>query len=166
MTMIGKCRHGIFQQLTAWADGPNLMTQCPIVPGKRYTYKFNVIGQEGTLWWHAHVSVLRATVYGALIIRPRSGTHGYPFPKPHKEVPILLGMCILSQLIIHQNTSYWSYSITINWGNFWKFRWMVECQRGRCGERGLAVWWCTQHLWCIHHQWKARRSLQLQYSQT
>jgi len=68
-----------------------MITQCPIVPGNSYTYKFNIIGQEGTLWWHAHVSTLRATVYGALIIRPRAGTHAYPFPKPYKEVPILLG---------------------------------------------------------------------------
>ncbi|KAJ1419858.1 Multicopper oxidase, type 1 [Sesbania bispinosa] len=48
------------------------------------------IGQEGTLWWHAHSSWLRATVYGALIIRPRQG-HSYPFIKPYKEVPLLLG---------------------------------------------------------------------------
>ncbi|KAJ9180632.1 hypothetical protein P3X46_008848 [Hevea brasiliensis] len=82
--------HGIFQKLSGWADGPNMVTQCPIIPGSSYTYKFKVIKQEGTLWWHAHVSTLRATVYGALIIRPRSG-RSYPFPKPDKEVPILLG---------------------------------------------------------------------------
>ncbi|WCJ28391.1 laccase 7 [Euphorbia peplus] len=82
--------HGIFQKLSAWADGPNMVTQCPILPGNSYTYKFKVIKQEGTLWWHAHFLTLRATVYGALIIRPRSG-HSYPFPKPDKEVPILLG---------------------------------------------------------------------------
>ncbi|KAJ6806881.1 laccase-25-like precursor [Iris pallida] len=83
--------HGIFQQLTAWADGPNFITQCPIVPGNSYTYRFNITGQEGTLWWHAHASFLRATVYGAIIIRPRAGTKAYPFPKPHKEFPIILG---------------------------------------------------------------------------
>lgn len=83
--------HGIYQLLTAWADGPNYITQCPIVPGKSYTYKFNITGQEGTLWWHAHASTLRATVYGALIIRPRAGSDAYPFPKPDKEVPIILG---------------------------------------------------------------------------
>ncbi|KAJ9185297.1 hypothetical protein P3X46_004949 [Hevea brasiliensis] len=82
--------HGIFQKLSGWADGPNMVTQCPIIPGSSYTYRFKVIKQEGTLWWHAHVLTLRATVYGALIIRPRSG-HSYPFPKPDKEVPILLG---------------------------------------------------------------------------
>ncbi|MQL95831.1 hypothetical protein Taro_028498 [Colocasia esculenta] len=83
--------HGIFQLLSGWADGPNYVTQCPIPPGGSYTYKFKVVGQEGTLWWHAHVSFLRATVYGALIIYPRAGTKAYPFPKPYEEVPILLG---------------------------------------------------------------------------
>ncbi|KAJ6913232.1 hypothetical protein NC651_015671 [Populus alba x Populus x berolinensis] len=67
-----------------------MVTQCPIPPGGSYTYQFKLLKQEGTLWWHAHVSWLRATVHGALIIRPRSG-HPYPFPKPDKEVPILFG---------------------------------------------------------------------------
>ncbi|KAK1299447.1 Laccase-7 [Acorus calamus] len=82
--------HGVFQLLTPWADGPSYITQCPISPGHSYTYKFKIVDQEGTLWWHAHVSWLRATVYGGLIIHPRLG-RSYPFPKPHKEVPILLG---------------------------------------------------------------------------
>lgn len=75
---------------TGWADGPEFVTQCPIRPGGSYTYRFTVQGQEGTLWWHAHSSWLRATVYGALIIRPREGEL-YPFPKPNHETPILLG---------------------------------------------------------------------------
>ncbi|XP_058100129.1 laccase-7-like [Magnolia sinica] len=82
--------HGIFQKLSAWADGPAYVTQCPMVPGNSYTYRFNVTAQEGTLWWHAHVSLLRATVYGALIIHPRAG-RSYPFIKPHKEFPIVIG---------------------------------------------------------------------------
>ncbi|KAI3423294.1 uncharacterized protein J3R85_011138 [Psidium guajava] len=82
--------HGVFQLLSGWSDGPEYITQCPIRPGNSYTYKFTITGQEGTLWWHAHVQWLRATVHGALIIRPRSG-HKYPFPKPHREVPIILG---------------------------------------------------------------------------
>ena len=86
----------MFQLLSAWADGPSMVTQCPIPPGGKYTYKFELLRQEGTLWWHAHVSFLRATVYGALIIRPRSG-HPYPFPKPHREVPILLGRQLASR---------------------------------------------------------------------
>ncbi|XP_022747254.1 laccase-7-like [Durio zibethinus] len=82
--------HGVFQKLSGWADGPNMVTQCPICPGSQYTYKFTIIEQEGTLWWHAHVSWLRATIYGALIIRPRAG-QSYPFPKPYEEILIILG---------------------------------------------------------------------------
>ncbi|CAL5388455.1 unnamed protein product [Camellia sinensis] len=82
--------HGIFQLLSGWADGPEYVTQCPIHPGNSYTYKFKITGQEGTLWWHAHSQWLRATVHGALIIRPRAG-HSYPFPKPYREFPILFG---------------------------------------------------------------------------
>ncbi|XP_051143331.1 laccase-12-like [Andrographis paniculata] len=82
--------HGVRQLRTAWADGPEFITQCPIRPGGSYTYRFTIRGQEGTLWWHAHSSWLRATVYGALIIRPRAGA-SYPFPKPKRETPLLLG---------------------------------------------------------------------------
>ncbi|KAG8050991.1 hypothetical protein GUJ93_ZPchr0009g2175 [Zizania palustris] len=83
--------HGVFQRGTQWADGPAMITQCPVRPGGNYTYRFNVTGQEGTLWWHAHISFLRATVYGALVIRPRGGDKAYPFPKPDKEVVVILG---------------------------------------------------------------------------
>ncbi|XP_039801680.1 laccase-25-like [Panicum virgatum] len=68
-----------------------MVTQCPVKPGGNYTYRFNVTDQEGTLWWHAHISLLRATVYGALVIRPRGGAEAYPFPKPHGEETVLLG---------------------------------------------------------------------------
>lgn len=82
--------HGIRQNRTGWADGPEFVTQCPIRPGGSYTYRFTIEGQEGTLWWHAHSSWLRATVYGALIIYPKRGS-SYPFIKPKRETPILLG---------------------------------------------------------------------------
>jgi len=76
---------------TGWADGPEFVTQCPIKPGGSYKYRFTIEGQEGTLWWHAHSSWLRATVYGALIIRPRENKT-YPFAKPSREVPVILGL--------------------------------------------------------------------------
>ncbi|KAL5709240.1 laccase [Ranunculus cassubicifolius] len=82
--------HGVFQLFSNWADGPAYVTQCPIAPKTSYTHRFKVTGQEGTLWWHAHFSALRDSVYGALIIRPRQG-RSYPFRKPDAEVPILLG---------------------------------------------------------------------------
>ncbi|ONK61816.1 uncharacterized protein A4U43_C08F33890 [Asparagus officinalis] len=82
--------HGVRQIRTGWADGPEFVTQCPIRPGGSYTYRFTIQGQEGTLWWHAHSSWLRATVYGAIVIHPREDS-SYPFTKPEREAPILLG---------------------------------------------------------------------------
>ncbi|KAJ9167496.1 hypothetical protein P3X46_022144 [Hevea brasiliensis] len=82
--------HGVRQLRNPWADGPEYVTQCPILPGRSYTYRFTIQNQEGTLWWHAHSKWLRATVYGALIIYPKLGST-YPFPMPKREIPILLG---------------------------------------------------------------------------
>ncbi|XP_052179270.1 laccase-12-like [Diospyros lotus] len=82
--------HGVRQMRTGWADGPEFITQCPIRPGESYTYRFTIQGQEGTLWWHAHSSWLRATVYGALIVHPREGS-SFPFPKPNRESILMLG---------------------------------------------------------------------------
>ncbi|CAN6349371.1 unnamed protein product [Urochloa humidicola] len=83
--------HGVKQRLNCWNDGVPMVTQCPILPNQNFTYRFNVAGQEGTLWWHAHVSCLRATLHGAIVIRPRHGASSYPFPKPDREVPIIIG---------------------------------------------------------------------------
>ncbi|CAH8355640.1 unnamed protein product [Eruca vesicaria subsp. sativa] len=80
--------HGVFQLKSSWMDGVNMITQCPIQPRNNFTYRFDITGQEGTLLWHAHVVNLRATLHGALIIRPRSG-RPYPFSKPYKEVPLV-----------------------------------------------------------------------------
>lgn len=82
--------HGIRQLRTGWADGPAYITQCPIQPGQNYVYNFTITGQRGTLLWHAHILWLRATVYGAIVIHPKLGVH-YPFPKPNKEVVVILG---------------------------------------------------------------------------
>ncbi|XP_060203072.1 laccase-1 [Lycium barbarum] len=81
--------HGVRQLRSGWADGPAYITQCPIVPGGTYTYKFSIINQRGTLWWHAHLAWQRATVYGAFIIYPRMP---YPFSAPvEAEIPIVFG---------------------------------------------------------------------------
>ncbi|XP_057864360.2 laccase-17 [Cryptomeria japonica] len=82
--------HGIRQLRSGWADGPAYVTQCPIQTGQSYVYKFTIKGQRGTLWWHAHISWLRASLYGPIIIYPKNHS-SYPFPKPHHEVPILFG---------------------------------------------------------------------------
>ncbi|MBA0565091.1 hypothetical protein Golob_009983 [Gossypium lobatum] len=82
--------HGIRQLRSGWADGPAYVTQCPIQTGQSYVYNFTIVGQRGTLFWHAHISWLRATLYGPIIILPKRGVP-YPFAKPYKEVPIIFG---------------------------------------------------------------------------
>ncbi|RDX99423.1 Laccase-2, partial [Mucuna pruriens] len=75
---------------SGWSDGPSYITQCPIQTGQSFVYNFTTVGQRGTLFWHAHFSWLRATLYGPLILLPRRN-ESYPFQKPYKEVPILFG---------------------------------------------------------------------------
>ncbi|WKA01056.1 hypothetical protein VitviT2T_019359 [Vitis vinifera] len=82
--------HGVKQLRTGWSDGPAYVTQCPIQPGQSYIYNFTLSGQRGTLLWHAHISWLRATMYGAIVILPKRGVP-YPFPKPDREVVVILG---------------------------------------------------------------------------
>ncbi|VFQ85639.1 unnamed protein product [Cuscuta campestris] len=82
--------HGLKQFRNGWADGPAYVTQCPISTGNSYVHDFNITGQRGTLWWHAHILWLRATVYGAIVIMPQQGTP-FPFPQPDREEVIVLG---------------------------------------------------------------------------
>jgi len=69
---------------------PEYITQCPIQPGANFTYRIIFSEEEGTVWWHAHSDFDRATVHGAIVIHPKRGS-AYPYTKPHKEMPIILG---------------------------------------------------------------------------
>jgi laccase len=91
MVMLDFCRHGIRQKTTGWSDGPAYVTQCPIQTNQTYTYNFTIIGQRGTLFWHGHISWLRATLYGPIIILPKHN-ESYPFQKPYKGIPIIFGI--------------------------------------------------------------------------
>ncbi|KAL0915106.1 hypothetical protein M5K25_015506 [Dendrobium thyrsiflorum] len=82
--------HGVKQIRSGWADGPSYITQCPIQTGQSYVYNFTIVGQRGTLFWHGHISWLRVSIYGPIIILPKPGVP-YPFEKPYKEVTLLLG---------------------------------------------------------------------------
>ncbi|RDX96438.1 Laccase-4 [Mucuna pruriens] len=82
-------KHGIKQLRSGWSDGPAFVTQCPIQPGQSFVYNFTITGQRGTLLWHAHITWLRATVHGGIVILPKRGI-SYPFPKPDKEKIIIL----------------------------------------------------------------------------
>ena len=122
-------RHGVRQIRTGWSDGPEFVTQCPIRPGGSYTYRFRIQGQEGTLWWHAHSSWLRATVYGALIIRPKPGS-SYPFPKPNRETPILLGKSIKQSSNVMTSTTIITSQLSLS------HRGMVEIRSCQSREEG------------------------------
>ncbi|MCE3214921.1 hypothetical protein HAX54_000267 [Datura stramonium] len=82
--------HGVKQPRNPWSDGPEYITQCPIQPGSKFRQKIILSDEEGTIWWHAHSAWARATVHGAIVVYPKPGTN-YPFPKPHAEIPIILG---------------------------------------------------------------------------
>lgn len=49
-----------------------------------------MVKQKGTFFWHAHVSWLRGTVYGAMIVYPKTRVP-YPFNLPYQEHIIILG---------------------------------------------------------------------------
>ncbi|KAL3853436.1 hypothetical protein ACJMK2_016973 [Sinanodonta woodiana] len=68
--------HGLYQKGTPWMDGVPFVTQCPILPGQTFTYKFKA-DPKGTHWYHSHLGTQRTMgIFGALIIRER---------KYHKE---------------------------------------------------------------------------------
>ncbi|XP_038681789.1 laccase-6 [Tripterygium wilfordii] len=90
--------HGVRQRLSCWFDGPSYITQCPIQPGQSFTYDFTLAKQKGTLFWHAHVSWLRGTVYGAIVIYPKTGVP-YPFKHPYQEEIIILGEYWLKNMV-------------------------------------------------------------------
>lgn len=61
--------HGVFLPNTE--DGVPFLTQMPIAPNTKYTYRFPVI-QHGTHWYHSHTGMQEQIgMYGALIFRKR-----------------------------------------------------------------------------------------------
>lgn len=107
---MGTGRHGVRQLRSGWADGPAYITQCPIQPGHQFIYNFTITGQRGTLWWHAHILWLRATVQGALVILPKRGVP-YPFPRPQKEQVVLLGMSQASSFFFFNSINHFITSL-------------------------------------------------------
>ncbi|XWS33738.1 hypothetical protein CRYUN_Cryun22dG0109300 [Craigia yunnanensis] len=56
-----------------------------------FKYRFTLLNQRGTLFRHAHVSWLRATIHGTPIIYPKQGV-SYPFEPSLEEHVIVLGI--------------------------------------------------------------------------
>ena len=60
--------HGILQKERPWFDGVPAVQQCPITPGKSFTYSFKA-DLYGTSWYHSHYSAQYAGgILGPMII--------------------------------------------------------------------------------------------------
>ena len=68
--------HGILQKLTPWYDGVPSVQQCPIAPGKCFTYSF-LADIYGTSWYHSHYTAqYNAGLLGPMIIHgPRNAPY-------------------------------------------------------------------------------------------
>ncbi|CAG5132069.1 unnamed protein product, partial [Candidula unifasciata] len=79
--------HGFLQHNTAHMDGTPMVTQCPILMGSHFTYRFQAV-DVGTYFWHSHAGTQRADgVFGALIVRqaadrePHRHLYDYDLPE-------------------------------------------------------------------------------------
>ncbi|KAK3101843.1 hypothetical protein FSP39_006762 [Pinctada imbricata] len=64
--------HGIHQKNSAWSDGVAFLTQCPILPGQYFTYRFQ-LSQHGTYLYHSHIGDQRSMgLYGSFIVYPNT----------------------------------------------------------------------------------------------
>ncbi|KAK3310996.1 multicopper like protein [Chaetomium strumarium] len=60
--------HGFLQHDTPWEDGAPGISQCPVPPGKSYTYEF-IASLYGTTWYHAHYSAQYAGgIVGPIVV--------------------------------------------------------------------------------------------------
>ena len=60
--------HGFLQHNNSWMDGTPGLTQCPIAPGKSFTYTFKA-ELFGTSWYHTHYSAQYADgAFGPIVI--------------------------------------------------------------------------------------------------
>lgn len=70
--------HGILQRATPWFDGVPSVQQCPIAPGKSFTYQFKA-DLYGSSWYHSHYSAQYAGgLLGPMIIH---GPKNVPYDK-------------------------------------------------------------------------------------
>ncbi|XP_061193854.1 uncharacterized protein LOC133202090 isoform X2 [Saccostrea echinata] len=82
--------HGLSQNGTVWMDGVSMVTQCPILPGQKFTYLFTA-SPRGTHWYHAHHGTMRSSgLAGAFIVLPRKEKERTDIPKTDKDVVLMV----------------------------------------------------------------------------
>ncbi|KAK9937391.1 hypothetical protein M0R45_014185 [Rubus argutus] len=80
--------HGIRQIGTPWSDGTEGVTQCPILPGDTFKYKF-IVDRAGTFLYHGHYGMQReAGLYGSIIVSLPDGV-SEPFAYDNERSIIL-----------------------------------------------------------------------------
>ncbi|KAL7131518.1 hypothetical protein ABFS83_12G008800 [Erythranthe nasuta] len=130
--------HGIRQIGTPWMDGTEGVTQCPILPGDTFIYKF-VVDRPGTYLYHAHYGMQReAGLYGSIRVSLPDG-ESEPFRYDYDRSIILNDW-------YHKNTYEQSTGLSSK-----PFVWVGEPQsiliqgRGRfdCGTPGIAAGLCN-----------------------
>ncbi|KAI5574561.1 hypothetical protein BDE02_10G152600 [Populus trichocarpa] len=73
---------------TPWSDGTEGVTQCPILPGETFIYKF-VVDRAGTYLYHGHYGMQRAAgLYGSIIVSLPEGV-SEPFSYDYDQNIIL-----------------------------------------------------------------------------
>ena len=64
--------HGLTMKGTPWMDGAAYITQCPILPGQKFTYRF-IAERAGTHFYHSHAGGQLSTgLFGPMIVKPRT----------------------------------------------------------------------------------------------
>ncbi|CAJ1976617.1 unnamed protein product [Sphenostylis stenocarpa] len=82
--------NGIHQRLDSWQDGVS-GTNCPIPPGRSWTYVFQAKDQIGTFFYFPSINFLKAGGgFGPIRVNNRP-VISVPFPKPEAEFDILIG---------------------------------------------------------------------------
>lgn len=98
------CRNGIQQRLNSWQDGVS-GTNCPIQPGKNWTYVFQTKDQIGTFFYFPSINFQKAAGgFGPIRVNNRIVIN-VPFPKPEAEFDLLIG-----------DWSYTSYKVIVALG--------------------------------------------------
>ncbi|GLU04584.1 hypothetical protein SLE2022_217220 [Rubroshorea leprosula] len=82
--------NGIQMRKNSWQDGVQ-GTNCPIMPGQNWTYRFQVKDQIGSFFYFPSLLLQKAAGgYGAIRVNNRVAIP-IPFPQPYKEYDVLIG---------------------------------------------------------------------------
>ncbi|XP_068641854.1 monocopper oxidase-like protein SKS1 [Aristolochia californica] len=132
--------NGIQQRLNSWEDGVS-GTNCPIRPGKNWTYVFETKDQIGTFFYFPSTRFQKAAgAFGPIRVNNRNVIL-VPFPKPEAEFDLLIGdwygisykdaraspeTANIAGILLNGKGSYWTTqdfeSFNVTQGKTYRFR--------------------------------------------